>query len=296
MNPPTPQSAKPSNFRRFFLRGLGVLLPTILTIWILVAIYQFVDQQIASPLNSGVREIVLSASPWPEADPDFVIEPPQAQAKLDPDSMKAWVESGRSPEWLERRARRLTLEKHWKKASIGTWQALDLIGFVLAVVLIYTVGFLLGGFIGRGIFKRLEAMIRQIPVVKAIYPSVKQVTDFFFADDADATLRFDRVVAVEYPRKGVWSVGLVTGGTMNTIQVRAGTRCVTVFIPSSPTPFTGYTITVSVEDIIDLPVSIDDALRFTVSGGVVVPPSEIRSAGEPAPELTQDTPGEDAGS
>jgi uncharacterized membrane protein len=82
------------------------------------------------------------------------------------------------------------------------------------------------------------------------------------------------VVIVEYPRKGIWSLGLMTGETMRVIEAVAGVECVTVFIPSSPTPFTGYTLTVPRDSVIELPISLDEALRFVVSGGVLVPPSQ----------------------
>jgi hypothetical protein len=78
------------------------------------------------------------------------------------------------------------------------------------------------------------------------------------------------VVLVQYPRKGIWTIGLHTGGAIRKIDDMIG-ECVTVFIPSSPTPFTGYTIIVPKEDVIDAPLTIDEALRFVVSGGVLVP-------------------------
>ena len=93
-------------------------------------------------------------------------------------------------------------------------------------------------------------------------------------------MEFSRVVAVEYPRKGVWSIGLVTGPGMRTLQNANEGVYLTVFIPSSPTPVTGYTITVRRDEVIDLPVHVDDALRFTVSGGVIMPAVEQLSQAE----------------
>jgi len=276
---PSADRKPPSNFRRFFLRGLGILLPTILTIWILVVVYQFVDQKIADPINAGIRGSILNYSQWPEARAEhrLMLGRDKIFEALSESEKVQWskIPENQQQLWLDQRARRLTLEQMWEKASIGNWAVLDLIGLLIAIVLIYTIGFLLGGFIGRSIIRRVEQLIRQIPIVKAIYPSVKQVTDFLFGGEEQEKLRFDRVVAVEYPRKGVWSVGMVTGDTMSAIQGRAGVACVTVFVPSSPTPFTGYTITVPVTDTIELPVTIDDALRFTVSGGVLVPDSQL---------------------
>ena len=219
-------------FRRFFFRGLGILLPTVLTIWILVAVYNFVEQKIASPINEGVRWAIVR---W---------------TSMTAEQMDAW----------------------WASVKIGDWQVLNLTGLLIAVILIYIVGRVLGGFVGRGIIKQGESLLLRVPLFKQIYPYVKQVTDFFVGDDDDeSAMKFSRVVAVQYPRKGIWSVGLGTGDTMRDIEATAAQDCITVFIPSSPTPFTGYVITVPKGDTVNLPISIDEALRFCVSGGVIVP-------------------------
>ena len=180
------------------------------------------------------------------------------------------------------------LQRHVRKQKLGRWwreysYALDLIGLVVAVLLIYIVGATLGSIIGRRLYARGEQLISKVPLIKQVYPSVKQVTEFLVGPSDEAEkMRFSRVVAVEYPRKGLWSVGLVTGSTMRMIQERAGTPSLTVFIPSSPTPFTGYVITVPKEDTIDLPVTIEEALRFSVSAGVIVPPSQLTKTYEDA--------------
>jgi uncharacterized membrane protein len=159
-----------------------------------------------------------------------------------------------------------------------------LIGLVVALIAVYIAGRLLGGFFGRRIYRKLESIIAQVPVFKQVYPYVKQIVDFLFSDEH--SIKFNRVVAVEYPRRGIWSVGFMTGGTMKTIHERAG-QSLTVFVPSSPTPFTGYTITVPVEDVIELPITVEEALRFTVSGGVLVPGRQQMAGGpgDEQPEL-----------
>jgi len=109
-----------------------------------------------------------------------------------------------------------------------------------------------------------------------VYPHVKQIVDFLFGENQ---MKFSKVVIVEYPRAGIWTVGLLTGDSLKDIQTQVGgVDVVSVFIPSSPTPFTGYTITVPREDAIEMPISIEEALRFVVSGGVLVPDRE-RSGG-----------------
>jgi len=153
---------------------------------------------------------------------------------------------------------------------------MDLIGLVVAIIMVYFAGRLLGGYFGRRIYRRLESTIISIPGVKQVYPYVKQIVDFLFGEDRQ--VGFERVVVVEYPRKGIWSIGLLTGQAMKTVAERAGDS-VTVFIPSSPTPFTGYTITLPRSEVYDLPITIDEALRFVVSGGVLLPSHQIAPGG-----------------
>ncbi|MEE9211565.1 MAG: DUF502 domain-containing protein [Phycisphaeraceae bacterium] len=284
-----------ANFRNFFLRGLAILLPTVLTIWILIAAYGFVQQRIAGPINVGVRELIVRFSSYPQVlEEDIAAH----EAEVAPATLKAWRDAGRYHQLLVLDTRRDVLKSQWQTYAI----ALDMIGLVIAVVLIYIVGAVLGSFIGRRLYHRGEELIAKVPLIRKLYPSVKQVTDFLVGPSKDKE-RFSKVVAVEYPRKGLWSLGLVTGETMRNIQDRAGVECVTVFIPSSPTPFTGYVITVPQDDTIPLPLSIEDALRFTVSGGVLIPPNQqITPVGPaaavdeaPQGQIESHTPGGDSG-
>lgn len=253
------------NFKRFFLRGLAILLPSILSIWLLIAAYVFIDDTIARPINAGVREIFIRFTDYPAVDDDETVE---FTTHLEPRELKRWAKAGERERlmWV----RRAKLEDIWRESL---WP-LNLVGVVLAVVLIYLIGGFVGSFIGRRLYHRGERMLGKVPVLRSVYPSIKQVTDFFVGE-RPKNLEFSRVVACEYPRKGMWSLGLVTGETMRTIEGKAGQRCMTIFIPSSPTPFTGYVITVPVADVVDLPITIDDAMRFTISGGVVVPEAEV---------------------
>jgi uncharacterized membrane protein len=272
---------KRSPFRKFFLRGLGILLPTVLTIWILLTIYQFLQHRIADPINSGVRELIVQVTPWPyyyEGDWQRHLS---AEARANQWSEMSARDS--APAALRLATRRAKLQAWWGRYAV----ALDLIGLVLAVVLIYAVGLVLGSFIGRRLHQRGEDLIHRLPLIKRVYPSVKQVTDFFVGEKSQH-LQFNRVVAVEYPRRGLWSVGLVTGDTMEAIQNQMATSCLTVFIPSSPTPFTGYVITVPKSETIDLPITIEDAMKFAVSGGVLIPEGQKIHpiANQPGIELT----------
>ena len=260
-----------SNFKKFFLRGLAILLPSVLTIWILIAAYNFVQVNIAAPINEGVKELVVRFVPWwPYVEEQDKIDHVKLVKENEPARYTTWQKSDGYDALVRRSTKRALLEAEWKKYRV----LLDLIGLFIAAVLIYIVGALLGSFIGRRLYHRGEELLGKVPLIRQVYPSVKQVTDFLVGDDSKRKFQFNQVVAVEYPRKGLWSVGLVTGDTMKLIQEQARDHCLTVFIPSSPTPFTGYVITVPKKDTIDLPISIEQALRFTVSGGVIIPPAQ----------------------
>lgn len=262
------QSSAKGGFRHFFLRGLAILLPSILTVWILFVVYQFVQQRIAYPINQGIKTLVVRYTDLPitlEEDMDATA------TRLRQDGVSE--RQLQDHVFLHETAQRHKLEQWWGKYAV----VLDLIGLLVAILVIYIAGALLGSFIGRRLYARGEHLISRLPLVKLVYPSVKQVTEFLVGsgDEDEKRTKFNRVVAVQYPRKGIWSVGLVTGNTMHRIEEHAGQICLTIFIPSSPTPFTGYVITVPQTDTIDLPVTIEEALRFTVSLGVVVPPSQL---------------------
>jgi uncharacterized membrane protein len=214
-----------SDFKRFFLRGLVILLPSVLTLWIVVKAYQFVDSAIAEPINRGMRAGLTKLIPyWGPAD-----------------GIVQW--------WNNHRY-------------------MDLIGLIVAVVIVYVTGYLLGGFLGRSFYRKIERIITTLPVFKQVYPYVKQIVDFLFSDDK--AMKFNRVVMIEYPRRGIWSIGFQTGNAIAGSEGPAG-DAVTVFIPSSPTPFTGYAITVPRDEVIELPITVEEAIRYVVSGGVLAP-------------------------
>ena len=267
-------------FKRFFMRGLAALAPTLLTIALLIWAYRFVDNNIGQPITRLVVTMYAWGGPPHKGlgidketalrlgDPIDQWDPQTgrrltAQYKIitQPQVMKSTDQAARdAAEKAERKAL-------WELAT-RKWRFFNIIGFVLGILLIYFVGYFLASFVGRKTWPFLERVILRIPVIGAIYPNIKQVTDLLISE---RKLEFAGVVAVQYPRKGVWAVGLVTGPPMRTIREHDKRDLLTVFIPSSPTPFTGYTVTVSRDDVTELPWTIDEALRFTVSGGVVNP-------------------------
>jgi uncharacterized membrane protein len=142
-------------------------------------------------------------------------------------------------------------------------------GFVVVLILISVIGVILASVVGRSLWRMVENALMNIPLVSRVYPYIKQVTDAVF--NKENNLAFKRVVAVEYPRRDAWSVAFVTGSGLRRVVNSVDDPMLTLFIPSSPMPFTGYVIMVKETDTIPLEMSIEEALRFTVSGGVITP-------------------------
>jgi len=266
------------DFRRFFLRGLAALVPTLLTLGILVWAYSFINDYVGVFITKGMLAFCRSIS--------------DAPAKWVVDESKDPLTYGTPIDEWDIAGRRLTIEyqaihhtavhspdpKVQKRAlsfrNTALWEIafkklrLHLLGFLIAIILVYFVGFFLASFIGRTTWRAAEGLFSRIPVVAAIYPNVKQVTDFLLSD---RKVEYSGVVAVQYPRRGVWSLALRTGAPLKRVQSNSPEELVTVFVPSSPTPVTGYVVQLPKSEVIDLDISIDEAFRFTISGGVIKP-------------------------
>jgi len=227
-------------FKSYFLRGLAVLLPTMLTIWILAWGYGLIQRNISVHINRGLVWSIMQT------------QGPEGLAKEDLDQILVVGAAGSA------------------------------VGFLIALVLIVLVGAILASVVGRGLWRLVEAFIRSTPVLRRVYPYVKQVTDFVLTQEEQKKM-FSRVVAVEYPRKGIWSIGFVTGSGLKKITASIQKEFLTILIPNSPTPITGYVIVVPKEQTIALDMTIEEAFRFAISAGVVAPDSQ-RVMAPPASE------------
>jgi uncharacterized membrane protein len=261
------QKSEPKKSRPF-LRGLAVLLPSVLTLWLLVKAYQFIDSAIAEPINKGIRSAFIQIPKhFPELANSLSIGP-NPEVLHDAAVLKKIPLN--NPDAIQELSNTLFTE------SVNVWWMdhpwMNLLGLVVAAIIVYICGRLVGGFLGRSIYRRLENLMVAVPIIRKVYPYIKQLVDFLFSESD--TPKFSGVVAVEYPRKGIWSVGFMTGESLKTIEDKIPDS-ITVFIPSSPTPFTGYTITVAKKDTVDLPLTVEEAIRFAVSGGVLVPDHQI---------------------
>lgn len=283
-----------ADFRKFFGRGLAILLPSVLTLWILWQLIAFVYSNVGAPINRGIRLVVLQAMPYvvgdgrPNAEgeangPDWwVVREEQIDLYLEqqrgisrqigPDAPAASVsQRDRARQTIRREAFADWWDDHW---------FLEATGIVVAIVLIYLAGVVLGNFLGRRAYARIEKALASLPGFKQLYPHVKQLVELIMGDKPMA---FNKAVLIEYPRKGIWSVGLVTGESLPAIRSAAGGDVVSVFIPSTPTPFTGFTISVLREDTIELPITIDHAIRFIITAGALAGSDKDEVHIEPRP-------------
>lgn len=139
------------------------------------------------------------------------------------------------------------------------------LGFVLFFLIIILIGLLATRFVGRRIFPHLEKWFSGLPLINKIYPALKQIILFILAQKE---FGFKKVVLVEYPSRGIWSVGFLTNEGFKEINEAVGKEMVAVFVPSTPGPLTGYVFFVSKQELKFLDVSVSDALKIIISGGV----------------------------
>ncbi len=244
------ETPKQRQSRTFFVRGLKTLLPTLITLYLIVWAWNFLWDQLGRHLVWAVQNV------------QYQIEGESAQwGKI----KRQWMKPSDSVDSVRSESDSASLE--WK------WWA-QLVGVSLAVLLVYSVGLLVGNLIGRTFLLLGESLVMRLPIVRAIYPAVKQITDFVLAERG-ATFNQSRVVACKPHANDIWSIGLVTGQGLPPLTEATGQEMVTVFIPSSPTAFSGYVVVVPRAQVIELPLKVEEAMRMLVSGGVLTAVAEI---------------------
>lgn len=145
---------------------------------------------------------------------------------------------------------------------------LSAVAVVISIVMVYSIGRFVTHRLGAWFVMRVGSFVTGVPLVGAIYTAVKHVTDFFLAENDP---KYRRVVAVEYPRPGIWSLAFVTGSGMSECVQAAGEPLVNVLVPSAPVPFAGYTMNVKQSELLDLDMTLDQAIQYVMSCGVIVP-------------------------
>jgi len=285
-------------FRKALLRGLGFALPPLLTIVLFLWAWNTIENYVLLPVESGLRTLVV----WGIADirDDRVMKEEIAR---DPSKKDRYLPDADPPSYMASNGKVFVkFKKQWipvevyetvednpgefapttatayyhRYASIKylpRWYVIPIFMLVFILALYFFGKFLTAG-VGRILYNYFERLVNGLPIISNVYSSVKQVTDFAFSDKE---FQFTRIVAVQYPRKGIWAMGFVTGEGMLDIRTAANEPVLCVLMPTSPMPATGFTIMVPKSETIDLNITMDQAIQFCVSCGVVIPPHQQSS-------------------
>lgn len=142
------------------------------------------------------------------------------------------------------------------------------IGLAVPLLCILLIGLMARNIVGRWLLDFGERLLQAIPLAGSVYKTLKQLLETLLKDSGS---RFRRVVLVEYPRKGIWAIAFVTGTLASEIQTHVGGPMLSVFIPTTPNPTTGWYAVVPESDVVTLSMSIEDAFKVVISGGIVSP-------------------------
>ena len=162
------------------------------------------------------------------------------------------------------------------------------LGIILTLLVVLITGLLAANFVGRSMVSFWESLLDRIPIVRTVYSAAKKFAEVVFSESGES---FKKVLLIEYPREGLYSLAFQTATDLGEVQGRTGEPVVCTFVPTTPNPTSGYIIIVPKKDIIELDMEIDEAFKMIVSLGVVVPSWRKDQIGELPLELSSD--GED---
>ncbi len=143
------------------------------------------------------------------------------------------------------------------------------LGLVVAIVVLILIGALTKGVIGRWWIRTLERLLARMPVIRSLYGAVKQIFETIMKQQSNA---FRQVVLFEYPRRGSWALGFITGQTEGEVQSLTEDEVVNVFLPTTPNPTSGYLLFIPKKDLVLLAMTVEEGIKMVVSGGIVTPP------------------------
>lgn len=200
--------------RRYFITGLLVLVPLLITIWVLSTLIGWMDNSL------------------------------------------------------------LLLPADWRPAA-RFGREIPGFGVILTLLIILVTGLIATNFLGKRLLMVWEGLLSRVPVVKSIYSSVKQVSDTLFSDSGNA---FRQALLVQFPREGSWTIAFLTGQPGGDVARHLDGEYVSVYVPTTPNPTGGYFLMMPKQDVIELDISVDEALKYIISMGVVAPVDKLQEA------------------
>lgn len=156
------------------------------------------------------------------------------------------------------------------------------LGLLLVFVAVTLIGALTAGFIGRFVVRSGERILARMPVVRSLYGALKQIFEAVLTHTSTA---FRKVVLIEYPRRGIWVIGFITGSTKGEIQNLTEDTVINVFLPTTPNPTSGFLLFVPAKDVYELSMSVEEGIKMVVSGGIVTPPDRRPLVEQKKPHL-----------
>ena len=142
------------------------------------------------------------------------------------------------------------------------------LGVIFTLLLLITTGVFAANIVGRAFVRGWESLLDRIPVVRPVYSAIKSFAELVFSDKSES---FKKVLLIQYPRRGLYSLAFQTSSELGEVQGRSGEDVVCTFVPTTPNPTSGFIIIVPKKDIIELDMEVDEALKMIISLGVVVP-------------------------
>lgn len=165
----------------------------------------------------------------------------------------------------------LLLPESWRPEKMLGFSIVGL-GALLTIAIIFVTGVIATNIFGQQLILLWENLLSRVPVVKSIYSSVKQVSDTIFSDSGNA---FRKALLVEFPRKGSWTIAFLTGEPGGDVSNHLIGEYVSVYVPTTPNPTGGYFLMMEKKDVVELDMSVDQALKYIISMGTVAP--ELKS-------------------
>jgi uncharacterized membrane protein len=145
------------------------------------------------------------------------------------------------------------------------------LGVIFTIILIFVVGLVVKSYFGKKAVDLGEWILGKIPFISGIYTALKKLAETIFSDKSQS---FRRVVMIEYPRKGLYSVAFVTGPSRGEVQTKTTDTMINIFVPTTPNPTSGFYIMVPENDVINLNMTVEEAFTLIMSGGIVTPPEK----------------------
>ncbi|MEM8578361.1 MAG: DUF502 domain-containing protein [Pseudomonadota bacterium] len=233
-DPPARRSGLFSRLRASFLTGLVVIAPVGLTIWLIWTVVGWIDGFV----------LPLVPSPW---QPDAVLN--------------YWLGN---PRQIAGPDGQVIPNQDWVRVNV---RGLGVIIFLIFTVII---GWMAKGLIGRSLLSWAESLVERTPVVRSIYGGIKQIAETVFAQSERS---FEKACLIEYPRRGIWAIGFISTQAKGEVTEKSGApgEMMSVFVPTTPNPTSGFLLFFPAEDVIELDMTVEDAAKLVISAGLVYP-------------------------